>query len=370
MGRVAVEAKALKLALKDVSAAIESRSTIPILANVLLRCAPGSMTLVGTDMDLMVERHLDLENPHENTSMTVTVPSATLEKIVAKLPADGVAVLKQDVGKITVSCGRARFVLPTLGAEEFPILPGGDWDCQFEVEGSALEALLDAVQFAMSTEETRYYLNGIYLHAPDAALIAAATDGSRLARSYMDKPEDAADLPGAIVGRKTVKILDTLLADHNAQVTVSLSKGKVQFEIGTTTVTAKLIDGTFPDYTRVIPTANDKAIWFDPQVLAQAVDRVITISSEKTRLVKLSFVKNLLTLQVTSPENGVATEEMEVTYDGDDITIGFNGAYMLDVLRHLKADTAQLLLADPAAPSLWRDAEDAARIYVLMPMRV
>lgn len=369
-GQVRVEVKPMRAAIKDVAAAIEGRNTVPILSNLLIRAAPGAATLCGTDLDVLVERHIDLIDAGQGKGFVVTVEAKLLAGIFAKLPADAVADLSLKDGKVIVSAGRARFTLPTLPADDFPVIPAGEWDAEWEMDGGQLDALFDAVAFAQSTEDTRYYLNGIFLHCPDAALIAAATDGSRLARAYMDAPEGAEEIPDAIVSRKTVKLLGGLLADHAGKVDVALGTGKIRFAIGATVLTAKLVDGTFPDYTRVIPVTNDKAVWFDPKALAEAVERVTTIATKKTRAVKMTFGGDVLRLDVASPEHGLASEDMAIDYSGPEIVIGFNGAYVLDVCRQLKGDTAQVLLADPQAPTLWRDAEEAARTYTLMPLRV
>lgn len=369
-GQLRVEVKPMRAAIKDVAGAIEGRNTIPILANLLISATPGACTLIGTDLDIMVERHVDLEDPGQNKGFRTTVEGKLLASIFGKLPVDAIADVLWEDGKMIVKAGRARFALPTLPADDFPVIPFADWQAQFEIDGGQLDALFDAVAFAQSTEETRYYLNGIFLHAPDAALIAAATDGHRLGRAHVDVPDGAEGLPDAIVSRKMIKLLGQLLADHSGPVDVALSVGKVQFKVGATTLTAKLIDGTFPDYRRVIPVGNDKAVWFDPKVMTEAVERVITISADKTRLVKMTFEAGTARLDVVSPENGTASEDMPVEYDGPEIAIGFNGAYVLDVLRQLKGDRAQVLLADATSPSLWRDAEEAQRTYTLVPMRV
>ncbi|CAN5337163.1 DNA polymerase III subunit beta [soil metagenome] len=366
-----VGVKPLRAAMKALAGVVEARNTIPILDDVMIQSTPGSMVMTVTDLDMMAQLHLDLAEPGKNKAMAFCVAADVLEKIAAKLPADGVATIAADGNMgITVSCGRSRFKLPTLPIDDFPIMPFDDDAVHFEMPGGGFQALIDSVRFAISTEETRYYLNGIFLHAVDGHLRGAATDGSRLARYITDLPEGGEGMADSIVGRKCIGVLDKLLDKHEAPIAVSLSGKKIRVEIGTVTVTAKLVDGTFPDYTRVIPAANDKAIWFDPKAMVEAVDRVAVISSEKTRLIRMDVGRDVVTLTVASPENGQAIEEVPVDYQGEPITMGFNGSYLLDVLRHLTSDTAQVLLADPSAPSLWRDSEAAARLYVLMPMRV
>ncbi len=373
---IAVKVKALRAAMKAMTAVVEAKNTVPICGTVLVRSTPGAMTLIATDLEMIIEQHVDLEDPGSNKAMAFCVDARTLEKIAAKLPADGVAVLESEGNtQIGVKCGRSRFKLPTLAVEDFPIMALANWDAEYEMASIDLIALIDSVRFAISTEETRYYLNGIFIHVPHGErMIGAATDGSRLARFDCEQPGGSEAMPDIILPRKMVGILDALLGDHAGKVGVSVSTGKIRFEIGASTITSKLIDGTFPDYTRVIPTANDKAIWFKPKDLAEAVERVIVISSAKQRLVKFTAGDDLIRLDVASPENGTATEEVPCDYDGPEIVIGFNGGFMLDVLKHLTTGgddgRAQVVLADPAAPSLWRESDEARRLYVLMPMRV
>jgi DNA polymerase-3 subunit beta len=378
---IAVNVKALRGAMKAMTAVVEARTTVPICQMVLVSSSPGAMSMTSTDLEMEIRQQVDLEDPGSNKAMAFCVDARTLEKIAAKLPADGVAMLEADGNTgISVKCGRSRFKLPTLDVADFPIMPTPDWDAEFEMPSGDLTALIDSVRFAISTEETRYYLNGIFVHVPRDSdgegerMFGAATDGSRLARFDCAPADGSAQMPDIILPRKMVGILDQLLDDHAGPVGVAVDKGKIRFEIGKSLITSKLIDGTFPDYTRVIPTANDKAIWFKPRDLAEAVERVIVISSAKQRLVKFTAGGDLIRLDVVSPENGTATEEVPCDYAGPEIVIGFNGAFMLDVLKHLTTGgddgRAQVVLADPAAPSLWRESDDARRLYVLMPMRV
>lgn len=368
--------KALRGALKAVKSVVETRNTIPILSNVVIRTTPGQATFIATDMDVMVERIVDLDDAGSNSAMDFTVHAATLQSIAAKLPSDGVATIEADGNTgVVVKCGRARFKLPTLPSDDFPLMVAADWDAQWEQPSTQLIAMLEAVRFAMSTEETRYYLNGVYLHVPSESecQFAAATDGHQLARYHLPTPDGAEAMPGVIVSRKTVKVLSDLLDDEGGEVAVAVAKGRCRFEVGATVLTAKTVDGTFPDYSRVIPAANMIDAWFDPAALAEAVDRVLTISNDKTRAIALEFAGERVALRVTCAETGVATEEVPIELTGGSVTIGFNGRYLLDVLGRLKGGEgaqARVKLADAAAPSLWQTSDDAQALYVLMPMRV
>lgn len=375
---IQVKVDRLRAAMKAIDEVVEKRSTVPILSNVLIRSTPGQMTLIGTDMDIMVEKVVDLEDAGANKAMDFTVDATTLKQIAAKLSADGVATIEADGNTgITIKCGRARFKLPTLPSDDFPVLSASDWDAQWEVSATMLIDMIESVRFAQSTEETRYYLNGIYLHVPEDSecQFAVATDGSRLARFHVEVPEGAGDMPGIIIGRKAVKALADLLDAEGGPVDVAVSTSKWQMAIGSTVLTGKAIDGQFPDYTRVIPAANDKAAWIYPGPLAEAVERVLTISSDKSRAIALEFSRDLLVLTVSSPENGTAREEVECEYDSAPLRIGFNGRFLLDMLGRLKgADAkearAEVKMADEAAPTLWQQSDDARQLYVLMPMRV
>ena len=231
-----------------------------------------------------------------------------------------------------------------------------------------------ALDRAISTEETRYYLNGIYLHATKnnevPVMRAVATDGHRLARMEMVLPEGAAGMPGIIVPRKTILELRKLAEESDSEVQVALSETKIRFTLGAASLTSKLIDGTFPDYDRVIPANNDKILEVDCKTFAEAVDRVSTISTEKSRAVKLAIETGSLVVSAASPENGTATEELEVRYISSPIEIGFNSRYLLDITEQIDGEGAQFAMADASSPTIVRDSADGSALYVLMPMRV
>jgi DNA polymerase-3 subunit beta len=371
--KVTLERAALLKSLGHVHRVVERRNTIPILSNVLLTAGQGGLQLKATDLDVeMVESAAgDVGMPG-----STTVPAHTLYDIVRKLP-DGAQVSIEggnEASQLTVRSGRSRFTLQTLPASDFPDLAAGEFPHRFELKAADLRRLIDKTQFAISTEETRYYLNGIFLHTleveGEARLRAVATDGHRLARVEMAAPNGSSGMPGVILPRKTVGEIQKLIEDGEATVSVELSAAKVRFTIGGVVLTSKLIDGTFPDYGRVIPVNNDKRLVVDRSDFAAAVDRVSTISSERGRAVKLSLSEGRLVLTVTNPDSGTATEEIEVEYDAEALDIGFNSRYLLDIAAQLEGDTALLRLADPGSPTLVQDREGAAALYVLMPMRV
>jgi DNA polymerase-3 subunit beta len=296
--------------------------------------------------------------------------------IVRKLPEGSQIVLDSsgDRASLTIRAGKSRFSLQTLPESDFPDLAPGEMTHKFSLAAKELKRLIDKTQFAISTEETRYYLNGIYLHVTGPAkahkLRAVATDGHRLAQAELDAPKGADGMPGIIVPRKTVGEVQRLIEDLDAEVEIELSQTKIRFTIGDVVLTSKLIDGTFPDYGRVIPAGNDKTLIVDKPEFAAAVDRVSTVSSERGRAVKLALSAGKLVLTVTNPDSGSATEELEVEYDSDPLDIGFNSRYLLDIAAQIEGDVAMLKLADPGSPTLIQDKDAGNALYVLMPMRV
>jgi len=371
--KVTLERSALLRSLGRVHRVVERRTTIPILSNVLLRADGGGLRMQATDLDLEV---IETAPAMVEEAGATTVPAHTFYDIIRKLPEGSQVVLEQgaDRGSLVLRAGRSRFTLQTLPETDFPDLAAGELPIQFPLSASELRRLIDKTQFAISTEETRYYLNGIFLHAVEVegqpVLRAVATDGHRLARVEMAAPAGAVGMPGVIVPRKTVAEVQRLLEDPEAQVSVELSATKIRFMLESVVLTSKLIDGTFPDYGRVIPQHNDKLLVVDKALFVSAVDRVSTISSERGRAVKLTLNEGRLVLSVTNPDSGSATEELEVDYTAEPLDIGFNSRYLLDIAAQIDADTALLKLADPGSPTLLQDHEGASALYVLMPMRV
>jgi DNA polymerase-3 subunit beta len=372
--KVTVERAALLKSLGHVHRVVERRNTIPILANVLIKAEKSKLTFKATDLDVEVTESIPAEvGPTGST----TVPAHMFYEIVRKLPEGAQIVVEAsgDRAVLAIRAGRSRFTLQTLPESDFPDLAAGEMTHTFKLAAADLKRLIDKTQFAISTEETRYYLNGIYLHTAGTAkaptLRGVATDGGgRLAQFELPLPAGASGMPGIIVPRKTVAEVQRLIEDNEAEVTVELSQGKIRFTIGDTVLTSKLIDGTFPDYARVIPLGNDKELTVDKKEFEQAVDRVSTVSSERGRAVKLSLSNGKLMLSVTNPDSGSATEEIEVEYGSEPLDIGFNSRYLLDIAAQLEGEAAVLKLADPGSPTLIQDRDTKGALYVLMPMRV
>jgi DNA polymerase III subunit beta len=371
--KVTTERADLLKSLGHVHRVVERRNTIPILANVLLQASGSQLSLKATDLDLEVVEPVTAEVAAPGAT---TVPAHMFYEIVRKLPEGAQVVLESlaDRASLVIRAGRSRFTLQTLPESDFPDLAAGEMTHRFSIAAAALKSMVERTQFAISTEETRYYLNGIYLHMPSGGdtpvLRAVATDGHRLAQFDAAAPEGAAGMPGVIVPRKTVGELQRLIEATDAEIGVDLSQSKIRFTLGQVVLTSKLIDGTFPDYGRVIPLGNDKTLKVDKQDFEAAVDRVSTVSSERGRAVKLSLSGSRLLLSVTNPDSGSATEELEVEYDGDPLDIGFNSRYLLDIAAQVESEQAVFKLADPGSPTLIQAEGASGALYVLMPMRV
>ena len=372
--KINVERGALLKALGHVQSVVERRNTIPILSNVLIQAAKGSLKLTATDLDIEIVESIPSDVLRNGAA---TAPAHMLYDIVRKMPEGSqvqAEVLAGDSGRLAVSAGSIRFELACLPQEDFPQMSAGALPHRFRLAASDLIALIDKTRFAISTEETRFYLNGIYIHAmkegKEQRLRAVATDGHRLARYELDLPDGAKDIPGVIIPRKTVAELRRLLEDADGAIEIGLSDTKIQFTFDGVELTSKLIDGSFPDYQRVIPPANDKALTLDAKDFSQAVDRVSTISADKTRAVKLNLATDRVTLSVVNPESGTATEELGANYSADPIEIGFNPRYLLDITGQIAGKDVRFLLADAGSPTLIEDTEDTRTLYVLMPMRV
>ena len=369
--KATIERATLLKGLSHVQSVVERRNTIPILSNVLLDARDGALRMMATDLDLQINESVaaDVEQPG-----AITVSAHTLFDIARKLPDGSQVQLAAAEGRMTIMAGRARFSLGTLPRDDFPVIAEGELPTRFELPAETLKQVIDKTRFAISTEETRYYLNGIFLHVSEDAgrpvLKAAATDGHRLARVTMPRPEGSDGMPDVIVPRKCVAELRKLLDEVDGSVGVSLSPTKIRFDLGQAVLTSKLIDGTFPDYSRVIPTGNDKILRLDPQSLRESVDRVATIATEKTRAVKMALDRDKVTLSVTSPENGTAAEEVPGDYTSSSFEIGFNSRYLLDILGQIDGDAVEVHLNDAAAPTLIRENDKSSALYVLMPMRV
>ena len=368
-----IERSHLLKSLGHVQSVVEKRGTIAVLSNVKIDAKKDGVSFTATDMDIAIV---------EKTTATVSKPGAmtvaahTFYDIVRKLP-EGAQVeisTSADGSKVSIKSGQSRFSLACLPVDDFPVMAEGELAHNFTLKSAELLSLVDKPSFAISTEETRYYLNGIYLHTAGSGdgkvLRAVATDGHRLARIEVALPAGADGMPGVIIPRKAIHELRKLLEEGEGDVQVSLSETKIRFVYSNAVLVSKLIDGNFPDYERVIPANNDKLLEVDCKQFKNAVDRVSVISSEKSRAVKFQLEGGKLTLSASSPEHGTASEELDVTYSAAKVEVGFNSRYLLDMMGQIEGDTAQFLLNDGASPAIVRDTADVGALYVIMPMRV
>ncbi len=368
-----IERATLLKTLSHVQSIVEKRNTIPVLSNVRIEALGDGISFKATDMDTEITEIVDAKI--KETGAT-TAPAHMLYDIVRKL-ADGSEVeltFPDEKGQLTIASGRSKFSLSCIGVEDFPVISGDKLPVNFEILKDDLKDVIDRTKFAVSTEETRYYLNGVYMHAKNEGatkvLRVVATDGHRLACVESPLPKGAEKISGVIIPRKTVGEIRKLLDDASSEkVMVALSDNKIKFTMEDVTLTSKLIDGTYPDYERVIPTDNDKKLELNVKELSTAVDRV-SVVAERTRAIKMLTGKNKVTITTSSPDLGSAVEELEAKYTGAALEIGYNFRYLLDILNEIKGDAVEVSFSDGSSPSVVHDKSDASAIYVLMPMRV
>lgn len=376
--KLTISRTAIAAAMAAVSRVVERRNTIPILGNVLLDATGAGLRLKATDLDM--EASVTLAAAIEAPG-AVTAPADTLAAICRSLPeVDDVRLELRDT-TLHLSAGRARFRLQTLSATDFPDIAPGEFSHRFEISGRALGRLIAKSKFAISTEETRYYLNGIFMHVADIddgpVLTAVATDGHRLARIRTLAPDGSQGMPGVIVPRKSVGEIARLAeAADKADLIVEVSPERMRVTLDGTTFVTKMIDGSFPDYTRVIPAGGTRRLVVETKALAQALGRVAAVGSQGSRAVKFGIDDGRMTIDMRNVDIGDASEEVEIVLDGGPIEIGLNCGYAEAILSVLDVERVAIALTDPGAPTVWEEArEDGAdeqpnALYVLMPMRV
>ena len=371
--KLSIERNTLLKAVSHAQSVVERRNTIPILANVLIEAEDDKVQFRATDLDVEI---VDRVQAKVDRIGSTTVSAVLLHEIARKLPDGALIELTADTtgSRLTVEAGRSNFSLATLPKEDFPIMASSEYAANFSAKSGDLRRLFDKSRFAISTEETRYYLNGVYMHSAtfenSKVLRCVATDGHRLARVDTGLPEGAEELPGVIIPRKTVAEIRKFLDDDEVQIAVSVSETKVRFATPDITLTSKVIEGTFPDYTRVIPASNEKKLEVDADEFAKAVDRVSTVSSERSRAVKLNLEDDQLTLIVNSPDSGAAEEQVAVAYSDERLEIGFNAKYLLEISSQIDKENAVFMFNSSGDPVLIREGNDLSAVYVVMPMRV
>jgi len=368
MMKITIEQAALLKALAHTQSIVERRQTIPILANVLIETTDDGILLKATDNELEISEQLPAVIEEAGA---VTVPAHKLYDIIRRLP-DGSQInlsLSEETSQVNIASGRSKFALACIAPEGFPTMAREDTPFSFDLSAENLQALINKTSFAVSLEETRYNLNGIYLHEKKGALIAVATDGHRLACAKTDLPEGAKGIPGVIIPRKTIGEISKLVTETTNAVHVALSNNQIRFKIEKMELSSRLIDGTYPDYEKVIPTGNDKTLEADAKILSSVVERV-SVVSEKSKGIKLSLAPNLLKISAATADEGFAEDELDTAYAGDEMDIGFNYRYLLDILAQIKGQNVKIAFQDGISPVILQDTDDPNALFVLMPMRV
>lgn len=369
-----IDRTAFLKALSHGQSVVERRTTVPILSNILLTATSTGLKMMTTDTDIALVESVPAMVMEPGAT---TVSAQMLFEIVRKLPENSTleVTLLPETGQLNLKAGRSRFNLACLPAAEFPQITQGELPCRFTMPVATFKKLLDRTRFAMSTEETRYYLNGIHFHVVEREnqrfLRSVATDAHRLAFIEAPLPNGAENMPGIIMGRKTVVEVRKLIEDTTSEVGIAVSSTRIEFTFENAVLSSRLIDATYPEYEKAIPLSNNKTAIVDAKLFASAVDRVATVSGDKIRAIKMNLHNNTLILSAASHDFGDAVEEISIDFPYDTpIEIGFNARYLLDIAQQINEDEAQVVLANGDAPALIKGMIDREAIYVLMPMRV
>ena len=365
--KLQIEKENLLNPLQQIIGAVEKRQTMPALSNVLLRATDNSLTLTATDLEIELVSQISMvvDEPGE-----ITVPARKLLDICKSLPNEAMINFSVKDNKALVQSGRSRFSLATLPANDFPALDAINTVFEFEITQNTLHDIIDKTAFAMAQQDVRYYLNGLMLEVSSNSLRAVATDGHRLAYCEKETNADIDDIKQVILPRKGVLELVRLLKDTDESVKIILGSNHLQVKFDTLRLTSKLIDGRFPDYNRVMPADGKNVITADRDQLRQSLIRASILSNEKYRGIRLVLEKNLIKLQAQNPDQEEADVEQEVVYSGDDIEIGFNVNYMLDVLNVTDSEMVQASLRDSNSSFLLTYPDQPDCKYVIMPMRL
>ena len=371
--KATIERNALLKALNHIQNVVERRATIPILSNVLLVAESDTLALTATDMQIEMREKItaNIETPGRLTA------SAHMLHEIVRHTADGAQIeLSYNASEswLMVQSGRSQFTLQTLPQEDFHFMTQEEMPVSFALPIADLCHLLRSTRDAISTEETRYYLNGVYfhIHAEDDnfRLRAVTSDGHRLAMAQIEKPVGADNMPAIIIPRKTTSELLRLLEDATGEIALQISETAINFAFGDILLTSKLIDGQFPDYIKVIPSTSDKSFGVDAAVLTESVERVASILSERSKAVKIEIKENHLILNVNNPQNASAIDEVTITYEGEPITFSFNAQFLKDALAQFTKSPAIIEFTDATSSILIHAEDDTDMLYVLMPMRV
>lgn len=367
-----IERNQLLRALTSATRIVPKRSEHPILLNVLLIAMDGSLKIKASDLDRELVEVIDANIKKPGA---VAVSGSVLRDIARKLPDGSEVTVSHDVknNALRIECGRIGYVLPTMLASDFPDLNIGKITHQFSIASSDLRRMIEKSRFAISTEETRYYLNGIYMHATkhnnNDVLRAVATDGHRLALSDTDIPHGASEMPGIIIPRKTINELHRMLKDGDDSVCVSVSQSVIHFEMGSIAFASKLIDATFPEYQRIVPKDKNHALVVANAEFMASVNRVSTISKVDGKSIKLSIENGRIYLNCSTIDGHSAADEIEADWKSNPIDISFSAKYLVDICGQIDGQHMIMQIKDSVSPVVIKDIADEKSMYILMPMR-
>jgi DNA polymerase III subunit beta len=365
--RFTIQREELFKPLQQTVGAVERRQTMAILGNVLLRSEAGKLWLTTTDLEIELVSSCAPESIDADSSLTV--PARKLFDICRSLPEAAEIELIAESERALVRSGRSRFTLTTLPAQDYPALDTFVSQAEFTLPKAQLKGLLSHTAFAMAQQDVRYYLNGLLLEVTAEHVTTVATDGHRLAIARLAAALGSGEY-SVIVPRKAVTELSRLISDEEGEVTVRLGANNIELTFDGLRFTSKLIDGRFPDYQRVIPSGNDKAVVIEREVLRQALQRASILSNEKYRGVRLGLAPNLMRIEAHNPEQEEAEVELEIDYSGEEMDIGFNLTYLLDVINTVSGENLQLEFRDSSSSVLISDPSEPGASYVIMPMRL
>jgi DNA polymerase III subunit beta len=367
---VILEKTHLMKALSHCQGVVERRNTVPILGHILLETQANTLKITATDLEIS---YIETLPAHIKTKGSTTVSAHLLFEVVRKLREGSEIELKMsETGDfLHLNSGKSTYNFACLPVVEFPVMTTEELPCSFKIHAAELSRLIDKTRFSMSTEETRYYLNGIFFHkTEDGFLRAVATDGLRLAQAQVELPTETADLPEVIISRKTIHEIRKLIDEAPEEVAISLSENQVRFVVGSSILISRLIEGKFPDYEKVIPLDNNKTLEVEVKAFAEAIDRISIMSTDKLRPVKIRVDGGAMVLSAHSTDTGNAIEELEVKYSGETADFGFNARFILDVTQQISSEFLHLFIGDEDQAIIAKDGVDPSALYVLMPMRV
>ncbi len=351
-----------------VSGAVERKSTLPILGNILFEISKQSLTLTATDLELEMVAYADIDNQDDDGKLTI--PARKLLDICKSLPENSLITFTTQDDTVKLSSGRSRYSLSTLPATDFPNIEEWKGDVEFKLLKSELLRLIESTHFSMANQDVRYYLNGMSIESEGNEIRSVATDGHRLAICKISNDSLALPARQVIVPRKGILEIIRLLSSVDEVVDVYLGSNHIRIIDSEFSFTSKLVDGRFPDYRRVLPRNGDKIFITDKEQLRQVLSRASILSNEKFKGVRLNFSHSLLKITANNPEQEQAEEELEIDFPYENLEVGFNVSYVLDVLSAIKDEQVKFTLADANSSVVIEGADSGEALYVVMPMRL